>query len=57
MRGCTSKEVGGGGGGGQVVSSGKVVKVIVAISYGKGAIVCHQYDELDGAYFATICTG
>ena len=33
-------------------SSGKVVKVIVAISYGKGAIVCHQYDKLDGAHFA-----
>ena len=45
MRGCTSK-------GGKVRSGGKVVKVIVAISYGKGAIVCHQYDKLDGAYFA-----
>ena len=33
-------------------SGGKVVKVIVAISYGKGAIVCHQYDKLDGAHFA-----
>ena len=44
-RGCTSK-------GGKVGSGGKVVKVIVAISYGKGAIVCHQYDKLDGAYFA-----
>ena len=42
MRGCTSK-------GGKVGSGGKV---IVAISYGKGAIVCHQYDKLDGAYFA-----
>ena len=45
MRGCTSK-------GGKVGSGGKVVKVIVAISYGKGAIVCHQYDKLDGPYFA-----
>ena len=45
MRGCTSK-------GGKVGSGGKVVKVIVAISYGKGAIVCHHYDKLDGAYFA-----
>ena len=45
MRGCTSK-------GGKVGSGGKVVKVIVAISYGKGAIVCHQYDKLDGAHFA-----
>ena len=31
---------------------GKVVKVVVAISYGKGAIVCHQYHKLDSAYFA-----
>ena len=45
MRCCTSK-------GGKVGSGGKVVKVIVAISYGKGAIVCHQYDKLDGAHFA-----
>ena len=45
MRGCTSK-------GGKVGSGGKVVKVIVAISYGKGPIVCHQYDKLDGAHFA-----
>ena len=45
MRGCTSK-------GGKVGSGGKVVKVNVAISYGKGVIVCHQYDKLDGAYFA-----
>ena len=45
MRGCTAK-------GGKVGSGGKVVKVVVAISYGKGAIVCHQYDKLDGAYFA-----
>ena len=45
MRGCTSK-------GGKVRSGGKVVKVIVAISYGKGVIVCHQYDKLDGAHFA-----
>ena len=33
-------------------SGGKVVKVVVAISYGKGAIVCHQYHKLDRAYFA-----
>ena len=33
-------------------SGGKVVKVIVAISYGKIATVCHQYDKLDGAHFA-----
>ena len=45
MHGCTSK-------GGKVGSGGKVVKLIVIISYGKGAIMCHQYDKLDGAYFA-----
>ena len=45
MRGCTSK-------GGKVGSGEKVLKVNVAISYGKGVIVCHQYDKLDGAYFA-----
>ena len=45
MQGCTAK-------GGKVGSGGKVVKVVVAISYDKGAIVCHQYDKLDGAYFA-----
>ena len=26
--------------------------MIVAISYSKGAIVCHQYDKLDSAHFA-----
>ena len=45
MRGCTAK-------GSKVDSSGKVVKLIVAISYRKGAILCHNYDKLDGAYFA-----
>ena len=45
MRGYTAK-------GGKVGSGGKVAKVAMAISYGKGAIVSHQYDKLDGAYFA-----
>ena len=45
IRGCTSK-------GGKVGSGGKDVKVIMAISYGKGSIVCYQYDELDGAHFS-----
>jgi len=36
VRGCTAK-------GSKEGSGAKVVKVIVAISYGKGAIVCHQY--------------
>ena len=46
MRGCTLKEGGGGVGGGKVESGGKVVKVIVPISYGKGAVVCHQWHVL-----------
>ena len=33
-------------------SVGKVVKVIMAVSYGKGSIVCYQYDKLDGVHFA-----
>ena len=45
MGGCTSK-------GGKVGSGGKDVKVIMAISYSKGSIVCYQYDELDGAHFS-----
>ena len=52
MRGCTLKEGGGGWVGGKVESGGKVVKVIVPISYGKGAVVCHQYDKVDGVHFA-----
>ena len=38
--------------GGKVESGGKVVRAIVPISYGKGAVACHQYDKLDGAHFA-----
>ena len=45
MRGCTAK-------GSKVGSGGKIVKLIVAISYREGAIVYHKYDKLDGAYFA-----
>ena len=31
---------------------GRVVKMIVAISYGKGVIYCEQYEKLDGNYYA-----
>ena len=31
---------------------GKVIKVFVAISYGKGVIFCEQYEKCDGDYFA-----
>ena len=33
-------------------SGGRVVKMIVAISYGKGVIYCEQYEKLDGNYYA-----
>ena len=35
-----------------VGSGGRVVKMIVAISYGKGVIYCEQYEKLDGNYYA-----
>lgn len=41
---CTAK-------GSKEGSGGKLVKLIVAISYGKGVIACQQYDHLDGPYF------
>ncbi|XP_032240039.2 uncharacterized protein LOC116619398, partial [Nematostella vectensis] len=31
---------------------GKLVKLMVAISYGKGVIECEQYEYLDGKYFS-----
>ena len=39
--GCTAK-------GSHVGSGGRVVKMLVAISFGKGVIFCEQYDKLDG---------
>ena len=36
----------------QVGSGRRVVKMIVAISYGKGVIYCEQYEKLDGNYYA-----
>ena len=38
--------------GSHVGSGGRVVKMIVAISYGKGVIYCEQYDKLDGNFVA-----
>ena len=38
--------------GSHVGSGGRVVKMIVAISFQKGVIFCEKYDKLDGAYFA-----
>ena len=45
MRGCTAK-------GSKIGTGGKVLKLIVAISHDEGAITCHKYEKLDGAYFA-----
>ena len=38
--------------GSHVGLGGKVVKMLVAISYGKGVIYCEQYDKLNGDYIA-----
>ena len=35
-----------------VGSGGRVVKMIVAICYGKDVIYCEQYEKLDGNYYA-----
>jgi transposase len=42
---CTAK-------GRKTGSGGKVLKLMVAISYNKGVIVCKPYDKLNGAFFA-----
>jgi len=34
-------------------TGGKLVKMIVAISYNKGVIICKQYDRMCGAFFKT----
>ena len=43
--GCTAK-------GRACGTGGKYVKLVVAISYGKGVICCIPYDKVDGKYFA-----
>jgi len=30
------------------------VKCFVAVSYGKGVILCEKYDSLNGTYFSTL---
>ena len=42
--GCTAKGQKTGGG-------GRVVKLMVAISYDKGVVICKTYDKLDSRYF------
>ena len=44
-QGCTAK-------GSKTGTGGRVVKLMVAISFDKGVIICEAYDKLDGAYFA-----
>ncbi|XP_057296794.1 uncharacterized protein LOC130625709 [Hydractinia symbiolongicarpus] len=43
-RGCTTK-------GSKVGHGGKVVYLMVAISYDKGVIRCEQYHKMNGEYF------
>lgn len=43
--GCTAK-------GSKVGTGGRVVKLMVAISYNEGVVVCEPYQELNGDYFA-----
>ena len=43
--GCTSK-------GRKEGTGGKVLKLVVAISYGKGVIICEPYEKMTGAYFS-----
>jgi len=45
-RGCTSK-------GRKEGTGGRYVRLIVAISYGKGIIVCEPYKKMSGGYFAS----
>ena len=43
--GCTSK-------GRKEGTGGKVLRLVVAISYGKGVIICEPYEKMTGAYFS-----
>jgi hypothetical protein len=43
--GCTAK-------GQKTGTGGRVVKLMVVISYDKGMVICKAYDKLDGRYFA-----
>ena len=43
--GCTAK-------GQKTGTGGRVVKLMVAISFDKGVVICKAYDKLDGHYFA-----
>mgnify|MGYP002804063147 CR=1 FL=1 len=43
--GCTAK-------GRKTGTGGRMVKLMVAISFGKGVVICKTYEKLDGRYFA-----
>ena len=43
--GCTAK-------GSKEGSGGKVLKLMVTISYGEGVLMCHPYEHFDGPTFA-----
>ena len=43
--GCTAK-------GAKVGSGGKVLRLMVAISYNEGVVICEQYEHMNGPYFA-----
>lgn len=45
--GCTAK-------GQKEGTGGKLVKLVVAISYNEGVILCQPYEKLNGAYFASL---
>ena len=45
--GCTAK-------GAHCGSGGRVVEFMVAVSYGKGVILCEQYKTLNGRYFQSL---
>ena len=50
IQGCTAK-------GCKEGSGGRVLRLMVAISYGKGVIECHAYDNLDSRSFASFVNG
>ena len=45
-QGCTAK-------GSKEGSGGKVLKLLVAITHGKGVIDCYRYEKMDGPFFAS----
>ena len=56
---CNGKEGGSAEGGSSCKegSGGRVLRLMVAISYGKGVIECHAYDYLDSRSFASFVNG